>query len=119
MKETIVNARKILQGSNMDRTTQTKNLVEKISLDQKEIESALRFLIEHGLAKIETAANFEYQTFLVTAIGKDVAEEWRNEDRWQFVIQVCEKLDNYSYHTIIKILEKLIDADINKHICRS
>ncbi|MBR0599029.1 hypothetical protein [Sinanaerobacter chloroacetimidivorans] len=119
METIIINARLILlELVKKNQDVNAKKLMEQVSLGQEQTELALQFLVEHGLSKFKIEGKFEYKTVSITPIGRDIAEEWRNEDRWQLVIQVCKQLDNFSYRILPKVLEKIIDADIDKHIYR-
>lgn len=119
MESIITNARLILLDLVLEkREINIRMLNESLKSDTEILKSSLEFLKRNGLIKYEELNNFELSNLNLTNFGEEVGEEWRNDNRWQLIVRVCKQLDNFSFRTLMKALEKIVDEDMHKHIHR-
>jgi predicted transcriptional regulator len=120
MRTKIENERKILLKSidlgADEHAVNTSKLSEGTGLDNVQAETAFNRLVEHGLLKIKINVKWKDMTFETTTLGEDIAEEWRNDERWNKTLGICENLDAFSFDLVMAVLRDLISKDIKKAV---
>jgi len=95
-----------------------KNIMDKFNCD---ISTALDYadiFTLNGWAKGEylDIRNENQGSLTLTSSGLQKAEDVRNEDRWNKVLNICDGIDNYSLPVVFEILNRCIVFEIQREV---
>ena len=95
-----------------------KNIMDRLKCSLDDAFNYIDIIESNEWAKSELLSleNENQGSLILEYKGAQIAEDMRNQDRWNKVLLICDAIDSYSISAAIEILNRCISREIQNAI---